>query len=253
MKIDSITLEILNTKVAAASEEMALTLKRTGRSLYVKEAIDFAVGLVDLKGKFYATPRDFGSALIDYDCMPTISGALSYGAPQDMPAPSGGAMVPVVLAEYDKRTNKRNVLVLNSIIVGSGARYGSDGYDGVDGSISTIRNTPAEKSELEAGVDIIEYGLNPDSAGPGQWRGGLGLKFTFRVTQGGSQLAEDRGVGKEALEWARQPAHDCVNEVIGDRRRGLGEVVDELARFRGLQDAQARQIQASDPSVAPAQ
>ena len=74
MKIDSITLEILNTKVAAASEEMALTLKRTGRSLYVKEAIDFAVGLVDLKGKFFATPRDFGSALIDYDCMPTILG-----------------------------------------------------------------------------------------------------------------------------------------------------------------------------------
>lgn len=464
MKIDSITLEILNTKVAAASEEMALTLKRTGRSLYVKEAVDFAVGLVDLKGKFFATPRGFGSALIDYDCMPTISGvgpleegdviltnhpyfsgglvshtpdltfikpyyhegeiacygydfvhstdvggkvpssisptnseifqegllipplkimkrgqmnedvitlfranvrtpdlnlqdmkamfaaleigekrvaeiiahhgigtfmqaqidlqeyaglkarevlrripdgeydfwdfmdddavtpvpvrirvkatvrdgtvhldysgtdpqvmsaynvptlstrhpwlttrimhyvtthdpttplnagifdpvttyvpvgtilnpefpaatgvraatayrcndaatgALSHGVPRDMPAPSGGAMVPVVLAEYDKRTNKRNVLVLNSIIVGSGARYGSDGYDGVDGSISTIRNTPAEKSELEAGVDILEYGLNPDSAGPGQWRGGLGLLFTFRVTQSGSAV-----------------------------------------------------------------
>ena len=80
------------------------------------------------------------------------------------------------------------MLVLNSIIVGSGARYGSDGYDGVDGSISTIRNTPAEKSELEAGVEILEYRLNPDSAGPGRWRGGLGLLFAFRVTQGGSAV-----------------------------------------------------------------
>ena len=464
MKIDPVTLEILNTEIAAATEEMALTLKRTGRSLYVKEAVDFAVGLVDLHGKFFGTPRSFGSALIDYDCKPTIedvgpldpgdvivtnhpyfsgglvshtpdltlikpyydgdavvcygydfihstdvggkvpssisptnseifqegllipplklvrrgvlnddivklfranvrtpdlnmqdlqamfaalttgerrvaaliakhgratfmqaqadlieyaglkardvlrripdgsydfwdfldddavtplpvrlrvtatvtdgrvhldytgtdpqvqsaynvptlstrhpwlttrimhyvtthdptvplnagifasvttevpegtilnptfpaatgvrhaaayrcndaaTGALARGAPEDMPAPSGGAMVPVVLAEYDKRTGARNVLVVNSIIVGSGARFGSDGYDGVDGSISTIRNTPAEKSELEAGVEVLEYGLNPDSAGAGRWRGGLGLKFTFRVTQAGSAV-----------------------------------------------------------------
>ncbi len=117
-----------------------------------------------------------------------VTGAFAKAVPQDVPAPSGGAMVPVVLAEFDRRTGARNVLVLNSIIVGSGARFGSDGYDGIDGSLSTIRNTPAEKSELEAGVDILEYGLNPDSAGAGEWRGGLGLKFTFRVTQAGSAV-----------------------------------------------------------------
>lgn len=117
-----------------------------------------------------------------------VTGAFARAVPREVPCPSGGAMVPVVLAEHDRRTGARNVLVLNSIIVGSGARYGSDGYDGVDGSLSTIRNTPAEKSELEAGVDILEYGLNPDSAGPGRWRGGMGLRFTFRVTQGGSAV-----------------------------------------------------------------
>ena len=121
-----------------------------------------------------------------YRCNDALTGALSFAVPKDVPAPSGGAMVPVVVAEYDRKTGERNVLVLNAIIVGSGARYGSDGYDGVDGSISTIRNTPAEKSEIEAGVDILEYGLRSDSGGPGQWRGGLGLKFTFRVTQPGS-------------------------------------------------------------------
>lgn len=117
-----------------------------------------------------------------------VTGAIAKAVPQDVTCPSGGAMVPVVLAEYDQRTGARNVLVLNSIIVGSGARFGSDGYDGVDGSLSTIRNTPAEKSELEAGVDVLEYGLNRDSAGAGQWRGGLGIRFTFRVTQSGSAV-----------------------------------------------------------------
>jgi len=117
-----------------------------------------------------------------------VTGAFAQAVREDVTCPSGGAMVPVVLAEYDQRSGARNVVVLNSIIVGSGARYGSDGYDGIDGSLSTIRNTPVEKSELEAGVEILEYGLNRDSAGPGQWRGGLGLRFTFRVAQSGSAV-----------------------------------------------------------------
>jgi N-methylhydantoinase B len=158
-----------------------------------------------------------------------VTGALAHAVPKDMPAPSGGAMVPVVLAEYDRRTGKRNVLVLNSIIVGSGARFGSDGYDGVDGSISTIRNTPAEKSELEAGVDIIEYGLRPDSGGPGQWRGGLGLKFGFRVTQGGSSVL-GRGLERFRFRpWGVAGGKPGVNMRVvlnmgTDKERDLGKI-----------------------------
>jgi len=117
-----------------------------------------------------------------------VVGALLQAVPRDVPVPSGGAMVPVVVAGSDPASGQRTVLVLNAVIVGSGARHGSDGYDGVDGSISSIRNTPAEKSELEAAVEIIEYGLRPDSAGPGQWRGGLGLRFAFRAVRPGTQV-----------------------------------------------------------------
>ena len=164
-----------------------------------------------------------------YRCNDAATGALSHGAPRDMPAPSGGAMVPVVLAELDKRTNRRNVLVLNSIIVGSGARYGSDGYDGVDGSISTIRNTPAEKSELEAGVEILEYRLNPDSAGPGRWRGGLGLLFSFRVTQGGSAVL-GRGLERFRFRpWGMAGGKPGANMRVvlnrgTERERDLGKI-----------------------------
>ncbi len=70
--MDPVTLEILNNQIAAAAEEMALTLRRTARSLYVKEAVDFGVGLVTPQGRFFGTPRDFGSALIDYDITPTL-------------------------------------------------------------------------------------------------------------------------------------------------------------------------------------
>ena len=45
MKLDSVTLAILGNKLAAVSEEMCLTLQRTGRTLYVKETADFACAL----------------------------------------------------------------------------------------------------------------------------------------------------------------------------------------------------------------
>jgi N-methylhydantoinase B len=71
--LDPVTLEILNTRIAAATEEMALTLRRTARSLYVKEAVDFGVGLATPGGRLFGTPRDYGSALIDYDLAPTLA------------------------------------------------------------------------------------------------------------------------------------------------------------------------------------
>lgn len=158
-----------------------------------------------------------------------VTGAFAKAVPEEVPCPSGGAMVPVVLAEFHKETGKRNVLVLNSIIVGSGARYGSDGYDGVDGSLSTIRNTPAEKSELEAGVDILAYGLNRDSAGAGEWRGGLGLRFTFRVTQKGSSVL-GRGLERFFFRpWGMaggQPGANMrvVRNIGTDREEDLGKI-----------------------------
>ncbi|MFT4066523.1 hydantoinase B/oxoprolinase family protein [Paraburkholderia sp.] len=73
MKLDSVTLEILNNKVAAITEEMCLTLQRTGRTLYVKETADFACALVGLDGRFFAYPRSIGiSGFVGLECLPAI-------------------------------------------------------------------------------------------------------------------------------------------------------------------------------------
>ncbi len=60
MKLDPVTLAILGNKLAAISEEMCLTLQRTGRTLYVKETADFACALAGLDGRFFAYPRSIG-------------------------------------------------------------------------------------------------------------------------------------------------------------------------------------------------
>lgn len=74
MKLGSVTLAILGNKLAAVSEEMCLTLQRTGRTLYVKETADFACALAGLDGRFFAYPRSIGvSGFVGLECLPTIA------------------------------------------------------------------------------------------------------------------------------------------------------------------------------------
>ena len=69
MKLDPILLEILQTQMQAVTEEMAITLARTARSTYVKDAADFATALVNKAGKFFAYPANMGvSGFLDLDC-----------------------------------------------------------------------------------------------------------------------------------------------------------------------------------------
>ncbi len=76
MKTDPVLLEILSNKVTAATEEMGITLQRTGRTLYVKETADFGTALANLKGKFFAFPVGIGVAgFVDLDCAQTIATA----------------------------------------------------------------------------------------------------------------------------------------------------------------------------------
>ena len=52
--LDPVLLEIMRHKVEAIADEICLTLLRTCRSVFVNEAADFAVGLIDLEGEMFA-------------------------------------------------------------------------------------------------------------------------------------------------------------------------------------------------------
>ena len=73
MKLDPITLEILNNKVVAIAEEMYFALKRASRSIYVKEADDFDVALLDTAGDLFGHAASASmNFLIDTPFAPTI-------------------------------------------------------------------------------------------------------------------------------------------------------------------------------------
>lgn len=74
MRIDPVTLKVLENHAQAAAESMAYTLFRTAHSTFVKETQDFTTGLVTPQGMTFASPRDIGVTWfigLDY------SGALS--------------------------------------------------------------------------------------------------------------------------------------------------------------------------------
>ena len=53
MSMDPVLIEIMRHKIEAIADELCLTLLRTSRSVFVNEAADFAVGLLDLEGQIF--------------------------------------------------------------------------------------------------------------------------------------------------------------------------------------------------------
>jgi N-methylhydantoinase B len=71
--------------------------------------------------------------------------------------------------------------VLNEMCVGTwGARAGKDGIEGISNPAANISNQPIEMIEADMPIEVLSYGVVPDSGGPGRYRGGLGFIREFR-------------------------------------------------------------------------
>ncbi|MEM7115986.1 MAG: hydantoinase B/oxoprolinase family protein [Chloroflexota bacterium] len=68
---------------------------------------------------------------------------------------------------------------LETLAGGYGGRFGSDGPDAVQAHGQNTENAPIEETEVNYPVRILRYELVDDSAGPGRFRGGLGLRRDY--------------------------------------------------------------------------
>ncbi len=62
-----------------------------------------------------------------------------------------------------------------------GARPDQDGIDAITNPSQNLSNTPVEVLERQHPVRIEDYALIPDSGGAGRFRGGLGLRRSYRL------------------------------------------------------------------------
>ena len=112
--------------------------------------------------------------------------ALAKALPGRVPASSCGTMTNLLLGGY--APGRGSWAFYETIACGQGARPGLDGVDGVQTNMTNTLNTPVEVLENEYPVMVVEYQLRPDSGGPGEWRGGLGVTRAIKLLEGEATL-----------------------------------------------------------------
>ena len=112
-------------------------------------------------------------------------------------------------------------LLTDGVAVGYGARPFADGIDAI--YLTAQENYPAEFLESAYPVRLTRYAINPDSAGPGRWRGGCGVVRELLVLQDGVRMST-RMDGCENPPWgvrngqAGRPGRYLVNPGRHDER-----------------------------------
>src|SRR5204862_7215896 len=106
---------------------------------------------------------------------------VTRAVPAHMSAASGGNGSCVPLSRPDPESGRRHVTLIEPMIGCGGGRPGRDGVDGCDASLGFLKTTPAETLEAEVPIVVRRYHLVPNSAGPGRFRGGFGVRLDFQV------------------------------------------------------------------------
>ena len=110
-----------------------------------------------------------------------IFGTFSLAVPDRMPAAPAGSSSIVNVMTTENQTGKRIIAAINPVVGGAGGMPHRDGPDGSGADAAYLKNTPIELVESEVPIEILRYGLAPDSGGAGRYRGGLGTWLEFKV------------------------------------------------------------------------
>jgi N-methylhydantoinase B len=147
--------------------------------------------------------------------------ALSGPLPERMPAGSKAMMCHAGFGGISPDTGQYYCF-LETLAGGYGGRAGLDGPDGVQTHGQNTENAPVEETERNYPVRILRYELIDDSDGPGEYRGGLGLRrdYFFDRHQATFSILADRdregpwglfgGLPGKRAEYFLNPDGDCV-------------------------------------------
>lgn len=140
----------------------------------------------------------FGNHLSDQICS-AIFLALSEALPERITA-GWNPLLSTIMNGYDERRQAPYVdILLNASKGGSGGTYRADGYDhiGLIASGGALAAQDPEMFEITNPLFVHKYEYATDSAGSGEWRGGLGVETEFTILSGGAQASVFGDGGKE--------------------------------------------------------
>jgi N-methylhydantoinase B len=108
-----------------------------------------------------------------------VLGALAQAVPERVIAAASSASNAALFSGAHE--DGRPWIYLDVLGGGSGARASKDGLDGVQIHMTNTSNLPGEAMEAEYPLSLLRYELVDGSGGVGKFRGGMGLRRSFRV------------------------------------------------------------------------
>jgi N-methylhydantoinase B len=164
----------------------------------------------------YPAPTGFGNHLSD-QIAAVIMLALAPAVPDQVTA-CWNHLLATIVAGWSTRANAPYVdILINACKGGGGGTYGADGYDHI-GLITSGGAIAAQDPEIFEFVTphfLHRFEYLPDSAGPGRWRGGLGVETIFTFEDGGVQASVfgDGGTPETAAFGILGGGRGCPNEI----------------------------------------
>ena len=138
----------------------------------------------------YPAPMS-GWSLVVPTVVDTIVKALSEGMPDEIPAGHHGLLGGSVVFVGQNPETRKNFIVQSIEGGGWGGRPFEDGESGtVSVCQGDVRNATIEGVEIKNPVLVEQRGLRPDSAGPGKFKGGLGIDMRVRNFVEGTWICE---------------------------------------------------------------
>jgi N-methylhydantoinase B len=182
----------------------------------IMRCIDVVAPEGSLVNPRYPAPTGFGNHLSD-QIAAVIMLALAPAVPRQVTA-CWNHLLATIVAGWSTRADAPYVdILINACKGGGGGTYGADGYDhiGLITSGGAIAAQDPEIFELVNPHFLHRFEYLTDSAGAGQWRGGLGVETVFTFEDGGVQASVfgDGGTPETAAFGILGGARGARNEV----------------------------------------
>jgi N-methylhydantoinase B len=168
-------------------------------------------------------------ALTGYRVFDAMLGALAQIVPDHVPAAGEGGNTVVCLS--GTRPDRSPFIIVDMICGAWGARPHADGIEAITNASQNLSNTPVETLEAQHPVRVEAYELIEDSCGAGRWRGGLGIRRSYRVLADEAflQLRADRMKFRPYGLAGGEPASPARN--LLQTRAGRKELPSKIASW----------------------
>jgi N-methylhydantoinase B len=118
-------------------------------------------------------------ALTGYRVFDAMLGALAQIVPDRVPAAGEGGNSVICISGL--RPNRKPFIIVDMLCGAWGGRPDKDGVEAITNASQNLSNMPVEVLEAEHPVRVEDYAFIPDSCGAGRWRGGVGIRRSYRI------------------------------------------------------------------------